>query len=129
MANEQNLTQMGKPLSTERAQKLGSKGGKASAEARKQRKMIKDTLELLLAMPLDKNAPKDIEDIKNFAALKGKNITVQDALAIAMIKKAKNGDVSAMTYIRDTIGEKPRDNLNLEGSIPIVISGGDKLED
>ena len=41
MANEQNL----KPLTTSKAREIGKKGGKRSAEIRKEKKMLRDLLE------------------------------------------------------------------------------------
>lgn len=47
MANEQNLTQKGKRLSTEEAQRLA----KRSAEARRQKKRLSNLLVSLLWLP------------------------------------------------------------------------------
>ena len=46
MANNQNLK---KTLTTEEARELGSKGGKASVKARRERKALKEELLLLLS--------------------------------------------------------------------------------
>jgi hypothetical protein len=61
-----------------------------------------------------------VEDIKNFAALKGKNINVQEAMMIAQVQKALKGDTQAAQFIRDTIGEKAPDSLELGGSMVII---------
>ena len=39
--------------------------------------------------------------------VKGKNITMQETIMLAMLNKAAKGDVRAAEYIRDTIGQKP----------------------
>jgi hypothetical protein len=44
MANEQNL----KPLTTKKAREIGSKGGKASVEARRKKKDLRLAIEILL---------------------------------------------------------------------------------
>jgi general stress protein YciG len=44
MANKQNL----KPLSTEKAREIGAKGGKASAEARRKKRDLRNAIEILL---------------------------------------------------------------------------------
>ena len=41
--NEQNL----KPLSTEKAREIGAKGGKASVEARRKKRDLREQLEIL----------------------------------------------------------------------------------
>lgn len=103
------------PTSDE-ARKNGSKGGKASGEARRRRKTMKETLEILLDMPLKGGKASDIESIRNFAMLKGKNITVEQALLIAQIQKGLKGDTTAFQVIRDTSGQKPVDETNVKVS-------------
>ena len=80
---------------------------------------MRERLEIILEMPLKSGKNADIENIKNFAALKGKNITVQDAMMIAQIQKALKGDTTAATFVRDTAGEKPTDKLTLDNRIDI----------
>jgi hypothetical protein len=114
VANEQNLI----PASAENGYKLTaedqSKGGKASVEARRRKKEMRERLEMLLSMPIKDGKGADIEKIKNFASLKGKNITVEDAILIAIAQKALKGDIQAGTFIRDTVGEKPTENQNIK---------------
>lgn len=110
MANKNNLI----PASAENGYKLTaddqSKGGKASGEARRRKKEMKERLELLLSMPIKDGKGTELEKIKNFASLKGKNITVEDAILIAIAQKALKGDIPAGTFIRDTVGERPTEN-------------------
>lgn len=128
MANEQNLTQAGKSLSTEEAQRMGRKGGIASAKARKEKKALKDTLEELLAMPIKDGKSQDIDKIKSIAGIKGKNITMQEAIMVAMLNKAAKGDVRAAEYVRDTIGQKPDSRMNIDMNLPVMFEGEDDLE-
>lgn len=123
MANKQNLTQAGKNLSTEEAQKIGRKGGIASGKARREKKAMKDTLNDLLSMPLKSGKAADVETIKNLAALKGKNITVQEAIMLAQIQKALKGDTKAAEYIRDTSGQKLKEAIELSGGINNPFAG------
>lgn len=128
MANEQNLTQAGKKLTTEEAQKMGRKGGIASAKARREKKALKDTLEELLAMPIKDGKSQDIDKIKSIAGIKGKNITMQEAIMVAMLNKAAKGDVRAAEYVRDTIGQKPDSRMNIDMNLPVMFEGEDDLE-
>ena len=91
MPNEQNLRA---PTSTE-ARERGRKGGKASAAKRAERKTFREGLLLLLNEPM-----KDKEG-------KLTDKTPQDAIIAALVKRAANGDTRAFEMIRDTIGEKP----------------------
>lgn len=69
---------------------------------------MKETLQDLLNMPLKKG---DVEEIKNLAEAKGRNITVEQAMCLAMIKKALKGDISAATFVRDTSRNKEAENM------------------
>ena len=91
----------------EEQRKIAKQGGIASGKARREKKAMKDTLEALLTMPLKAGKCVDVEAIKDLAALKGKNITVQEAIMLAQIQKAMKGDTKAAEYIRDTSGNKP----------------------
>lgn len=119
MAGKDNLIV---PSSAE-ARKNGRKGGIASAKAKREKKAMKDTLNDLLSMPLKSGNAADVETIKNLAALKGKNITVQEAIMLAQIQKALKGDTKAAEYIRDTSGQKLKEAIELSGGINNPFAG------
>ena len=104
---------------------IARKGGIASGKARKEKKALKETLETLLAMPMKNGKSIDVEEIQSIAAVKGKNITMQEAIMVAMLNKAAKGDVRAAEYVRDTIGQKPSDKMKLEADV----SMNDKLKE
>lgn len=106
----------------------GKVGQKKSAESRKKNRCMKLTLQALLDMPLKSGKLSSVEDIKNFASLQGKNITVEEAMMIKAIQRALKGDLASMQFVRDTSGQKPEDNLNVTEIKPVVISGEDDLE-
>ena len=72
------------------ARKLGALGGKASGESRRRRKQLRELLEVALAM-------RD----------EARGMSNAEAIAAALVDKAKAGDVKAFETLRDTIGEKP----------------------
>ena len=94
-------------MTPEERRENGRKGGIASGEAKRAKKAMRERLEILLELPMKAGKSADIETIKNFAALKGKNITVQDAMMIAQIQKALKGDTNAAAFVRDTAGFRP----------------------
>lgn len=95
MANEKNL----KPIrSKSEAREKGKKGGKKSGEVRAQRKTLRDELLALLAT-------------------KSEDKTMQEKISFSLIQEALNGNVKAFETIRDTIGEKPQDKLNISGEL------------
>ena len=102
-------------MTKEQLSEAGKKGGKASVEARRRRKELKETLEILLNMSLDKRRKNvDIEKIQAFADLKGKNVTVDEAMMIKLVQKALSGDLNSISMVRDTIGEKPTEKTQTE---------------
>lgn len=118
-----------KDMTPEELSAAGRKGAQKSIEVRRKNKEMKRTLEILLGMPMHKGKVADVEQIRSFAELKGKNISVETAMMVTLLQKALKGDVTAAQFIRDTSGQKPTDDVNLTGAIPVVISGADELED
>ncbi len=70
-----------------------SKGGKASAEARRKKRDIRQAIEILLET-----------DIKDKS---GKTLSGAEAIAVAQFKKALKGDTRAFEVLRDSAGQKP----------------------
>ena len=114
MANENNLNLI---QSESEARKKGRKGGIASGKARREKKLMRETLDIILSMPMKNGKNADVESIRSFAALKGKNISVQEAILIAQVQKAMKGDTKAAEYVRDTAGQKPVDNVVMSGEV------------
>ena len=78
------------------------RAGKRSGEVRRQRKTMRQELEYLLT--------EEIHD-KN-----GKAMNTQKALGTSLIKAALNGSVQAFIAIRDTIGEKPVEKVDVQAA-------------
>lgn len=81
---------------------IAKKGGIASGEARREKKLLKELLEDALS----KGTETDNEYV---------NIT------LALIREANRGNVKAYEVIRDTLGQKPIDKVEHSGAIPVVI--------
>lgn len=109
MANEQNLIPGAHKLTVEEA----SRGGVESGKTRRLQGALKRALqsaatsaefkEVFDAFNLD-------ESDRNYAA----------AIACAIVRKAANGDLSAASFVRDSTGEKPKDEISLDGGVVIV---------
>ena len=89
MANNENLKLI---QSGSEAREKGKKGGIESGKTRRARKTLREELLALL-----------------------KSGNTQSRLSLALIEKAMNGDTKAFEVIRDTIGEKPKDEVTLDG--------------
>lgn len=106
MANEGNLK---RPTPSE-ARRLGSKGGKASGRARREKRDMRETFREMLDMPLHKGG---VTDAKTMDGMEGKNMTVGQSIALAQLRKAMAGDTKAAEFIRDTSGQRPSDRVEL----------------
>lgn len=107
-------------MTREELQAAGRLGGKKSGETRKRKKAMKEVLGVLLDMPMKAGKAADVEAIRNFAALRGRNITVSEAILIAQIQRALQGNVQSAEFIRDTSGQKPVEDINMSGSVGLV---------
>ena len=123
-----------KDMTTKELQEAGRKGGIKSGKTKRNKKAMKETLELLLSMPLKNRKLIEPEQIKSFADLNGKNIDIQTAILIAQIQKALKGSVASAEFLRDTAGQRPEDIINLntdaeDMNLNINISYGDEVNE
>lgn len=102
-----NLIHPGVDRSPEEARANGAKGGVKSGEVRRKRKTFRESLLAILSMPVDD--PETYEALRKL----GLDGTFQSAIDIAQIRKAQKGDTEATRLIRDTVGEKPREGLEI----------------
>ena len=95
MANNQNL----KTPTSEQAREYGRKGGLKKAENEKKRKTLREELLALL-----------------------ETNQYQEKISLSLIKQAVDGNTKAFEVIRDSIGEKPSDKLELEQTKPFEVN-------
>ena len=115
MINKQNLQP---PKTSEEARERGRNGGKASVEARRKKRAMREAAEIILSVkpPLKPGDKKTFENL----GIEASEINVQFVSLMAAAKKAMKGDLAALAFLRDTAGERPKESigLNLE---PVVI--------
>lgn len=80
---------------TQKAKELASIGGKASNEMYRERKKWAESIDIYLKKT-DENG-----------------VSNQDKIVMAMAQKAMEGCVGASEFLRDTVGEKPTDQVNV----------------
>lgn len=97
--------------SVEEAKEKGRKGGKASGEARRRKRTFKQILEIIASSPIkDAKTKKLAESL----GLDPDDITYGLMVNFAQINKAiKEKDTRAAEYVRDTIGEKPSNQVEV----------------
>ena len=116
MANEQNL----RPPTAEEARERGRKGGKASGKKRQQNKTFKEIISKFLdGQVSDERLKQQMIDF-GFA---DKEVSNKSCAVFALWKEAIKGNTKAFELLRDTIGEKPQDKLNISGEVNNPFSG------
>ena len=103
----------------EQRRERGRKGAQKANEVRRQRKQMRESVNVILAMPL--RSVKEIElvdvaEIKSLAEAKGLNITVQDAIILKQVQLALAGSTKAFELLRDTAGEKPKEQIETQNA-------------
>lgn len=96
-------------FTSESAAMNGGKGGEKTQAQKKKIRLMRDELEALLK-----------EKIVNEAD--GKKITIQRAITVKLIESAMSGSIHAYEVIRDTIGQKPSENVNV-----FAVEGGEDI--
>lgn len=79
------------------AAKNGRKGGKASGEARRKRKAMREAFDILLSRQYGSNGSDGVE-----------------VLAAKVFQRALDGDMKAVQFIRDTVGEMPVQRVEVD---------------
>lgn len=111
MANEQNLTfdiaAYNRSLTPEQRRENARKAGLASAAAKKRKISMREALKTVMRI--------DVPDADKRKALEtlGIDPTIQNAVILAALLKAADGDIEAARFVRDTVGEKPTEQYNL----------------
>lgn len=118
MANEKNLIPYSKRSANE-ARENGRKGGIASGESRRRRKLLKDSMNALLELP--------VSSTKEYNALIKMGIGIEDIdnsqlIVLALFNKAKSGDVAAIKELRNLIGEDSSEDKSA-GQLERLIEG------
>ena len=92
----------------EEQKQIAIKGGIASGKARREKKTLRQCLEILLERTL-----KD---------KKGIEMTGAEAVSLKVFEKALKGDIRAFEVLRDTAGQKPVEKVQMKTDINIAES-------
>lgn len=87
-------------ITKEELKEISSRGGKKSVEIKRRKKELKETLELLLSLPMRRGKIKDAELLKAFNDIKkDTNTDVQTAIISQLCQLALKGDIKAIHEI------------------------------
>lgn len=116
VANEKNLVPFTSEQSHEEAVKNGRKGGIASGEARRNKKMLRDCIDYLL----EREDPMVV-------GVDGNPMSGAQQLAYNLFVKALGETdtakaAKAFEVLRDTAGQKPVDQVKMESTVDVAAS-------
>lgn len=116
MANNNNL-RMPSSYAPDEWAEIARKGQTAQAEGRRRKRALREVLDALLSMEYTGNTldGNELATAAQEAAKKqGKSLDQYDAVAIAQIIKAQDGDTAAAAWVRDSAGDKPGETLAVQ---------------
>ena len=116
MANEQNLVPFTSDQDREKAKQNGIKGGIASGKVRREKRLIKDSIEMVLGLEVKNEKMKD--QLRKLG-IQDEDMTNQLALVVAMVNKGLKGDTQAFNSLRDSIGQGVTNKVSIE-QVPII---------
>ena len=99
-------------LTSEQLRERASKAGKASVEAKKRKKTMREALEYLM-YHAELNEP--LKQRMRDEGIKDEDMNHQMAITRSLIAKAEAGDVQAYNAICAMIGEKPAEKVEMSG--------------
>ena len=120
MPNPENIVANSERTPKER-QKIAAAGGRASGEARRRKRAMREVLDDLLQMPLKRGELKNVECLGDLMGPNGKinllngkinllngkiNVTVEQAVLLGQVVLAMQGNTKAAAFLRDTAGQK-----------------------
>ena len=90
-------------MTPEKRKETARNGGIKSGEAKREKKMLREYLEMILAM-------EDAEGEDRYTKI-----------TRALIDKAEDGDTKAFEVVRDTLGQKPKEQVEQKQEIKVVM--------
>ena len=102
-----NLIPLNKRTKIEQRE-IAKKGGIESGKIRREKKQMKEIINDLFSKPVTNQ--KIIDKLKTLG-YKDDEITNQIAITSSAFFKALKGDIKAMEFLRDTAGQKPKDEI------------------
>lgn len=99
----------------EEAKEMGRKGGIKSGEARRLKKTLKETMQMILDLKVTDSYDKEVMDL---CKIKKADQTNQTKLLMALFTRAvNNGDLRDLEKIQEILGQKPNNQQEITVSV------------
>lgn len=110
------LNEQGKGFTNkENARRAGLKSVQVKREKRERTRTLQEICKWIGQMTLNKDELLSADEIQDLEKAKSINLTAWEASVLAQVQKALAGDTKAMEFLRDTAGEKPKDQIEVQG--------------
>lgn len=105
-------------MEPEKRKAICKKGADASNKKRRETKLLRETLSLILSLPIKDDA---IREKLRQIGIEDEEMTQQTLLALAMVKGAQGGNAYTAAFIRDTLGQKEVERIEMVNPVQIVV--------
>lgn len=106
-----NLENYMNSISEEERKANARKAGEASGEARRKKKLWKESVELITSGILTEDVASQVRE--RFGIGDDVELTHQDQIIAALAEKAQKGDKDSAQFLRDTVGQNPTTMVKL----------------
>ena len=106
LANEKNLIPNSERTPSE-LREMTQKGGRNSGISRRRKKAMKTQAKLLMDLP----APENLQQKMRIMGIGEEDATYQMGVMVAMLQQALGGNVKAAQFIRELVGEDPKQEM------------------
>lgn len=114
---EDNLKPFDSNQSREKAKINGKKGGIKSGEVKRERKKFKEIFETLMELDIERFTTDEevLEALSLINPEYAEKADVKSVISARVLHKALKGDMYAIGFLRDTIGEQPTQKQEISG--------------
>jgi len=127
--NNQNLMRPKRDQTAEERRKQATKAGKASGEARRQKKQLTEWVKILVNLPANAQQKAGLEKM---GVDTSEEITINALLGYKLIQEATKGNLKAVGMIRDYINDNKELELKckkLEQEIEVLKAQAQSIQD
>lgn len=108
---------------TKELKEMGRKGGIASGESKRRARLWREIIEDKMTKPIEEVIKS--EKNKRYKKKYGADIVIEDGIINAQIEKGLAGDTKSAEFLRDTMGQKPTEKVEIQ---PIDNEAYNKVE-
>ena len=99
-------------MDKDKQKEIARKGGIASGESKRRARLWREIIEDKMIKPIEEVIKS--EKNKRYKEKYGADIVIEDGIINAQIEKGLAGDTKAVEFLRDTMGQKPTEKVEIQ---------------